>query len=216
MNFTRMELTSPTALDLSFTPSAPVVLLCGRHSALILDLMREVMGDYGARKDPNRVDDGRFVLHADLEMDGKRYALCYLRSVEFIGDDRIAVNFKQGGADYSFDDTEEYLSKIAKWGENGGNVFDLTKCATDCVLSESDRLLAGFKVFLSGLPKEDARPLFVYDFFDRIDEAVDPSPYFEALAGIGRQAFVAFCGDDPLKRGNSGAVQIVRTKGKDL
>ena len=59
MHLTSLSITSATALNFDLTPSAPVCILRGRHSDLALDLIRELMGDYGAQNDPDRVDDGR-------------------------------------------------------------------------------------------------------------------------------------------------------------
>jgi hypothetical protein len=41
------------------------------------------------------------------------------------------------------------------------------------------------------LAKEDDRPLFVYNFLERLDEAVDLQHIFEALNATGRQVFIA-------------------------
>lgn len=41
------------------------------------------------------------------------------------------------------------------------------------------------------LAQEDDRPLFVYNFLERLDEAVDLQPIFEALNASGRQVYIA-------------------------
>ena len=41
------------------------------------------------------------------------------------------------------------------------------------------------------LAKENDRPLFVINFLERLDEAVDLQPIFEALNATGRQVFIA-------------------------
>ena len=41
------------------------------------------------------------------------------------------------------------------------------------------------------LAQEDDRPLFVYNFLERLDEAVDLQPIFEVLNATGRQVFIA-------------------------
>ena len=41
------------------------------------------------------------------------------------------------------------------------------------------------------IAQKDARPLFVCNFLERLDEAVDLQPIFEALNATGRQVFVA-------------------------
>lgn len=74
MNFSNLQITSASALDLDFTVTAPVYVLRGRDSDPALDLIRELIGDYGAQYAPHRVDDSRFVIHTDIEMGTKRGA----------------------------------------------------------------------------------------------------------------------------------------------
>ncbi len=54
--------------------------------------------------------------------------------------------------------------------------------------SASDLLL---KKLRETLVKEDDRPLFICSFLERLDEAVDLHPIFEALNATGRQVFIA-------------------------
>lgn len=53
--------------------------------------------------------------------------------------------------------------------------------ATDLLLKKLGDILA----------EEDDRPLFVCNFLERLDEAVDLQPVFEALNATGRQIFIA-------------------------
>ena len=52
----------------------------------------------------------------------------------------------------------------------------------------SDLLL---KKLRETLAKVDDRPLFIYNFLERLDEAVALQPLFEALSATGRQVFIA-------------------------
>ena len=74
MKINNLSIISRHALDFEFAPTAPISILRGEHSALALDLIREVIGDLG-ENDPDGTDDGSFVIHTDLEMDGKDYAI---------------------------------------------------------------------------------------------------------------------------------------------
>jgi hypothetical protein len=112
MKVTNLNITSATALELDTNLSKPVTVLSGTHSDLALDLIREIIGDYNATENPDRIDDGHFVIHADIEMDGKNYSICYIRNADFIGDNRIAANFKPNSLEFSIDDTHEFLDKI--------------------------------------------------------------------------------------------------------
>ena len=76
MKIKNLAITSPSALDLELDVTSSVCLLRGEHSELALDLIRELIGDYGAKNDPDCYDDGHFVIHSDIEMDGKNYNVC--------------------------------------------------------------------------------------------------------------------------------------------
>ena len=182
MNITNLNITSATTLNFEFVSNAPICVLRGHYSNLALDLMRELIGDYGAYEDPNRIDDGRFVLHADIEMDEKNYAVCYIRSADFIGDNRLAVNFKPNSIAFSVDDTREFVDKC--------NERDKTADAIPCV---------------------DDRPIFIYDYFDRLDEAIDITLILDKLSSLGRQVFISVCAGYPCKKMKHSKVQIVET-----
>ena len=111
MKINYFQLTSASTIDLEFTISAPICVIRGRYSDLALDLICELIGDYSAQSDPDRFDDGRFVIHADVEIDDKNYNVCYIRNADFIGDNRLAVNFEPNSISFSEDDTREYVDK---------------------------------------------------------------------------------------------------------
>ena len=103
MKIKNLTITSPSALDLELDITSPVCLLYGKHSELALDLIRELIGDYSAKTDPDCYDDGHFVIHSDIEMDGKNYNVCYIRNADFMGDNRIAANFVPNSFKFSED-----------------------------------------------------------------------------------------------------------------
>lgn len=58
-------------------------------------------------------------------------------------------------------------------------------------LGESNLILNGFYAFINAVAKEEkGRPLFLCNFLERLDEAVDLQPVFEALLATGRQIFI--------------------------
>ena len=73
MKIKNFQITSASTINVEFASSLPISVLRGRYSDLALDLLRELIGDFGAQNDLDRVDDGRFVIHADIEMDNKNY-----------------------------------------------------------------------------------------------------------------------------------------------
>ncbi len=208
MKVTSINLKSATALDLEINVSKSVTVLSGTHSDLALDLVREIIGDYNATEDPDRIDDGHFVIHADIELDGKNYSVCYIRNADFIGDNRIAANFRPNSLEFSIDDTHEFSNKINECNVNDSNVFDSNKLSTDIRFSESDRCLKAFELFVKNLTNDD-RPIFIYDFFERIDESVDVTNHLNKLASLGRQVFVAVVPNYPLDKLTCTNVQIV-------
>jgi hypothetical protein len=141
MKIKNLTITSPSTLDLELDITTPVCVFRGKHSALALDLIRELIGDYGAATDPDAYDDGRFVIHSDIEMDGKNYNVCYIRNADFMGDNRIAANFAKNGLAFSEDDTLDFLEKCNARDKHESNaIYD-------------------YKIFTA---TEDDRPLCVY------------------------------------------------------
>ena len=165
MKIKNLTITSPSTLDLEFDITSPICVFHGGYSELALDLVRELIGDYDAKNDPNCYDDGRFVIHSDIEMDGKNYNVCYIRNADFIGDNRIAANFVPNSFEFSEDDTLEFLEKCKTHNKNLNNV------------------VYNYKIFSI---TEDDRPLFVY--CENVDNI---SQILECLASIGRQVFIA-------------------------
>lgn len=172
MKVNNLLITSASSLNIDLTVTAPVCVLRGRYSELALDLIRELLGDYGAQNDPDRVDDGRFVIHAGIEMDNKNYNVCYIRNADFLGDNRLAVNFESNSIAFSEDDTRDFAHKCNERGRDNSNVLINT---ADVILCDDDR------------------PIFIYDCFDRLDEAIDITPILERLASLGRQIFISVC-----------------------
>ena len=176
MNIKHLRITSASTLNIERRVVSPVCVFLGRYSDLVLDLMRELIGDHGAQNDPDRVDDGHFVIHADIEMDNKNYDVCYIRNADFMGDNRLAVNFKPNSISFSEDDTREFVDKCNRRDTDNFNVLIKTADITS---------------------REDDRPLFIYDCFDRLDEAFDITLILDKLASLGRQVFISVCSGYP-------------------
>ena len=165
MKIKNLTITSTSTLDLELDITTPVCVFCGKHSELALDLIRELTQDYDAENDPDCYDDGHFVIHSDIEMDGKNYNVCYIRNADFMGDNRIAANFVPNSFRCSEDDTLEFLEKCKTRNKNLNNV------------------VYNYKIFSI---TEDERPLFVY-----CKDANDLSQVLDCLASLGRQVFVS-------------------------
>ena len=160
-----LVITSPSVLDFELDITSPICVLQGEHSALALDLVRELTQDYYSEADPDGYDDGHFIIHSDIEIDDKNYTVCYIRNADFMGDNRIAANFMPNSFEFSMDDTEEFIDKCNTRNKDTNNV------------------ICNYKVFSIA---EDDRPLFVY-----CEDADNIAPVIEYIATLNRQAFVA-------------------------
>ncbi len=194
MKIKGFQITSTSTLNVECTTTAPICVLCGRYCDLALDLMREVIGDCGAQNDPDRIDDGRFVIHADIEMDNSNYSVCYIRNADFMSDNRLAVNFEPNSISFSEDYTREFVDKCNERDTDNSNVVIKTADIPSC---------------------KDDRPIFIYDYFDRLDEAIDIAPILNKLSSLGRQIFIAVCSNYPTEKLIHNEVQIVHTEAYD-
>ena len=57
--------------------------------------------------------------------------------------------------------------------------------------------------------KGDTRPIYIFNFFERLDDATDITPFIDALADLGKQVFVGVSNTYPLERFESDKVQVV-------
>jgi hypothetical protein len=196
MKINNIQITSASTLNIEFATTAPICVFHGRYSDLALDLVRELIGDYGVQNDPDRIDDGRFVIHADIEMDNKNYNVCYIRNADFMGDNRLAVNFEPNSIRFSEDDTHEFVNKCNGRDTDNSNVLIKTADISSC---------------------EDDRPIFICDYyFDRLDAEIDIIPILNKLSSLGRQVFIAVCSNYPIEKLKHNAVQIVYTEADNV
>lgn len=88
-------------------------------------------------------------------------------------------------------DSAQWMKKFHKQRflnfRNYTHIFDGTELLAGTA-GASELLL---KKLEDTLKQEDDRPLFVYNFLERLDEAVDLQPVFDALLATGRQVFIA-------------------------
>lgn len=176
MKITHFQVISASMMKFEFSPTAPICVLHGIYSDLALDYMRKLIGDYSVQIVSNRINDGQFVMHADIEMDGKDYEVCYICYTDSGDEDRIAVNFEPYSLNFSRDDTREFVEKCNMRDVDSSNVL--------------------FKS-INIKPCDDDRPIFIYSYFDRLDEATDITPILDRLASLGRQVFISVCSGYP-------------------
>lgn len=83
------------------------------------------------------------------------------------------------------------------WGQNAEHI--VRELAGIAPILDGSRLPDGFesasalllKKLYETIDKGDDRPLFVCNFLERLDEAVDLHPIFQTLNATGRQVFIA-------------------------
>lgn len=208
MNIKSFQLTSATDLDLDLTVTAPVLVLCGRYSDGVLDLLRELVGGCRAEGACACLGDGQRVIHADVEMDGRTYDVCYIRNADAPGEGRVAVGFKAGSTEYSSDATVDFLRRCAARNQSDVNVIDLRHLNARDGLPACRHTIAAFRELVGRIPEDDDRPVFLYGLFDRLDAAADVTPCLERLASLSRQVIVSVCASYPTERLERDGVQI--------
>ena len=66
-----------------------------------------------------------------------------------------------------------------------------------------------FEIVKEETAKGDARPIYIFNFFERLDESTDITPFIDALATLDRQVFVGVSNTYPLERFESDKVQVM-------
>jgi hypothetical protein len=184
MRIKKLQITSST-LGLELDVNKPICFLLGQYSDLVLDLMRELIGDHNPQNDPNQFNNGHFVIHSDIDIDCKNYSLCYIRNADFMGDNRIAANFVPNSLEYSKDDTIEFIDKCKVRNTNLSNIL-----YNSVVTSNTT----------------DDRPLFIYGFEDKDEVAIQT--ILNKFEKSGRQVFVSVSKNYPREQLNHSNVQV--------
>ena len=188
MKIQSLHIVTADGYSLQCTLSAPICILCGQNAPWIVELIGRLTGAPDANAP---LTDRQITIHASIELDHRNYELCYL--CDPTDGDRIAVNFKKNSVSFSRADTERYLAHCAAKNTDCSNRLDGSNPLPDhTLLSESDRLIASLLCFIRRATEQaEDRPLLITNLLDRIDEATDLHPLFQALAQTGQQTFFA-------------------------
>ena len=97
--------------------------------------------------------------------------------------------------------------------ERNGYNFHHKYIRNEYCLGESSFNIENFKKFIALVTEEtvkgDTRPIYVFNFFERLDEATDIAPFIDLLASLGRQVFIGI-GNYPIERfENNDKVKII-------
>lgn len=178
--------------------------------AVFLHMMRCLLD---GETDDTPIDESKertFVSRVTFELDGEDIELCGV-----LCDDQSFFVGVKNGDHFSAEKTAATLSKLRKLKSDEQNSYNFFNKYIENKnnLSECDYNIANFKRFIEIVKEEtvkgDARPLYVFNFFERLDDATDITPFIDALADLGKQVFVGVSSTYPIERFESDKVQLV-------
>ncbi|MBE6543787.1 MAG: hypothetical protein E7675_05260 [Ruminococcaceae bacterium] len=210
MKIKSFDITFPYDPSVSFTSVSPLCIFHGRNSDWILDMIQELIGNNIILRSLQHIDDSHFVIHSDIEIDNKSYSVCYIKNADPSHYNKVAVNFSQNSMEYSTKDTEEYMTKIKSINRDPKNVFSKQLLTDTLNLSESDAYKIAFDTFLDNLPCDDT-PIFIYDFFNHIDESKDILKYLEKLSRLKKQVFISLSPNYPTEKLMNSEAKVIFT-----
>ena len=197
---------SPLFRSAIFEDSKPISVFCG--TSIFLNLMRSLLD--GEEETSIESTKGQiFIGRVNLKLEDKIYDLWGVlkKDQSFI----VTAHREDGFSDAR---SKKCISKLRALSSDAKNLFCLENkyVNNDHCLSESDYIIANFKKFLEIVKEEtekgDSRPIYVFNLFERIDEAVDVTPFLDELASLGRQVFVSVTANYPTEKLAHNSVQI--------
>ena len=201
--------TSPIFEGGKFNNDKPVCVFAA--PAVFLHMMRCLLD---GETDDTPIDESKertFVSRVVFELEGEDIELCGV-----LCDDQSFFLGVKDGDHFSAEKTAATLSKLRKLKSDERNSYSFLNkyVENENNLSECDYNLENFNRFVEIVKEEtakgdDTRPLYVFNFFERVDESTDSTPFIEALASLGRQVFVGISNNYPLERFESDKVQLV-------
>ena len=168
--------------------------------AVFLHMMRCLLDGESDDTPIDETKERTFVSRVNFELDGEEFELCGV-----LCDDQSFFVAVKDGEYFSVERTQKIIEKLRSMKRNEGNSYNfLNKYITnENNLSECDYNIENFKRFIEIAREEtekgDTRPIYVFNFFERLDEATDISPFIDLLASLGRQVFIGI-GNYPIER----------------
>ena len=191
----------------TFNENKPICVFSGRP--IFLQMMRCLLDGKSDNAPIDEVKGQTFVSRINFELDGEDIELCAV-----LCDDRRYFAGVKDGEYFSKKRTTAIISKLSTLKSDKKNSYNfLNKYAENDSLSECDYNIENFNRFIeiakAGTQNGDTRPIYIFNFFERLDEAIDITPFIDALASLGRQVFVGISNNYPLKRFENDKVQLV-------
>ena len=200
--------TSPIFEGGRFDETKPVCVFSGQP--IFLHMMRCLLD---GESDDTPIDETKkrtFVSRVTFELAGEDIELCGV----LCDDQSFFVGVKDGDL-FSAEKTESTLFKLRKLKSDERNSYSFLNryVENENNISECDYNIENFNRFIEIAKAEtqngDTRPVYIFNFFERLDEATDIEPFIDALASLGRQVFVGISNKYPLERFESDKVQLV-------
>ena len=191
--------TSPIFEGGRFDDDKPVCVFAA--PAVFMHMMRCIL--YG-ESDDTPIDETKertFVSRVNFELDGEEIELCGV----LCADQSFFVAVKDG-EHFSAERTQTVVAKLRSMKRDERNSYSFLNkkyVANENNLSERDYNIENFKRFIEiareTTLKGDTRPIYVFNFFEHLDEATDIAPFINLLASLGRQVFIGI-GNYPIER----------------
>ena len=191
--------TSPIFEGGRFDDDKPVCVLAA--PAVFLHMMRCLLDGESDDTPIDETKERTFVSRVNLELDGEEIELCGV-----LCDDQSFFVALKDGEHFSAERTQTVVAKLRSMKRDERNSYSFLNkkyVANENYLSECDYNIENFKKFIEIAREEtlkgDTRPIYVFNFFERLDEATDISPFIDSLASLGRQVFIGV-GNYPIER----------------
>ena len=178
--------------------------------AVFLHMMRCLLDGESDDTPIDETKERTFVSRVNFEIDGEDIELCGV-----LCDDQSFFVAVKDGEHFSAERTQTIVAKLRSMKRDESNSYNFFNkyVANENNLSECDYNIANFMRFIEIAREEtvkgDSRPIYVFNFFERLDEATDISPFIDPLASLGRQVFIGV-GNYPIERfENNDKVKII-------
>lgn len=171
-------------------PSPGVNILCGNNAEEIFWRLSGIVDVYSSDH-----FQAPTTISAELRWsDGVTYGI---NSKASEGRNQMVVDYVKGVGE---EDPRYLVKRLHKqrYRDVRDNLCLFNGCRLDNpnMLSESDAILTSFHSFIEKLPNQkNGRPVFLFNFLERLDSAVDPLPLLAELSATGRQVFILLSGN---------------------
>ena len=190
--------TSPIFEGGRFDNDKPVCVFAA--PAVFLHMMRCLLDGESDNTPIDETKERTFVSRVNFELDGEDIELCGV-----LCDDQSFFVAVKDGEHFSAERTQTIVAKLRSMKRDDRNSYNFLNkyIANENNLSECDYNIENFKKFIEIAREEtvkgDSRPIYMFNFFEHLDEATDIEPFIDLLASLGRQVFIGI-GNYPIER----------------